>query len=365
MAAEPFTIAIADEAIADLQDRLQRTRWPTEFRPEAGWQYGTNQAYLKQLCGYWLDGYDWRAQESHLNRLDHFKREVDGFNLHYIHAKGKGPNPLPLVITHGWPSTFYDFDKIIDMLSDPGAHGGNPADSFDVVIPSMPGYAFSEKPSVPGYAPTRVAELWDRLMVDLGYEHYGAYGGDWGSTVTSVIGRNHADNVIGILRLVGSIPRVEQKPGERLADGGGYGHIQSTRPLTVAYGLTDSPVGLAGWILEKWQAWSDCGDNIESRFSKDELLTTIALYWFTETAYSSARLYYENARNNIADTDPRPIEIPTGYAVCRWLRQTREELAQQSNLVHWTEFNKGAHFMAGEEPELLARDIRKFFRPLR
>jgi len=365
MTAEPFTIDIPDEALVDLRERLQRTRWPTEFRPEAGWEYGTNLAYMQELCAYWRDGYDWRAQEAHLNRLDHFKREVDGFNLHYVHAKGKGPNPMPLVITHGWPSTFYDFDKIIERLADPGAHGGDPADAFDVVIPSMPGYGFSEKPSVAGYAPTRVAELWDKLMVDLGYQQYGAYGGDWGSTITGVIGRNHADNVVGVHRLVGSIPRVEPKPGERIADGGGYGHIQSTRPLTLAYGITDSPAGLAGWIVEKWKAWSDCGGDIESRFTKDELLTTVALYWFTETAYSSARLYYENASNNTADSDPRRIEVPTGYAVCRWLRQTREELTEQSNLVHWTEFNKGAHFMAGEEPELLAEDIRKFFRPLR
>ncbi len=371
MTATPFKIEIPEAALTDLRERLKRTRWPTDLMPEAGWTYGTNNAYLKELCAYWADGFDWRAQEAALNRHDHFLREVDGFRLHYIHARGQGPDPFPLVFTHGWPSTFYDFDKLIEPLADPGAHGGNPADAFDVIVPSMPGYAFSERPTVTGYGPARIAELWDRLMTDMGHARYGAHGGDWGGLVTGLIGWKYPQRAVGIHRLVGGIPRLEPKPGEtaeerriRLADGGGYGHIQSTRPQTLAYGLTDSPAGLAGWIVEKWHAWSDCGGDIESRFTKDELLTTISLYWFTETIYSSTCLYHENAHNSVNRIGGR-IEVPSGYAVCRWLRQTRDELAQESNLVHWTEFDRGAHFSAFEEPELLAEDIRKFFRPLR
>ena len=371
MTATPFKIEVPDAALADLRERLQRTRWPTDLMPGAGWTYGTNNAYLKELCAYWADGFDWRAQEAALNRHDHYLREVDGFRLHYIHAPGLGPDPLPLVFTHGWPSTFYDFDKLIELLADPGAHGGDPADAFDVVVPSMPGYAFSERPTVTGYGPARIAELWDRLMTDMGHERYGAHGGDWGGVVTGLIGWKYPQRVVGIHRLVGGIPRLAPKPGEtaderqiRLADGGGYGHIQSTRPQTLAYGLTDSPAGLAGWIVEKWHAWSDCGGDIESRFTKDELLTTISLFWFTETIYSSTCLYHENAHNSVNRIGGR-IDVPSGYAVCRWLRQTREELARESNLVHWTEFDRGAHFSAFEEPELLAQDIRKFFRPLR
>ena len=371
MTATPFKIEIPDAALADLRERLRRTRWPTDLMPHAGWTYGTNNAYLKELCAYWADGFDWRAQETALNRHDHYLREVDGFRLHYIHAPGQGPDPFPLVFTHGWPSTFYDFDKLIGRLADPGAHGGDPADAFDVVVPSMPGYGFSERPTVTGYGPARIAELWDRLMTDMGHARYGAHGGDWGGLVTGLIGWKYPQRVVGIHRLVGGIPRLAPKPGEtaaerqiRLADGGGYGHIQSTRPQTLAYGLTDSPAGLAGWIVEKWHAWSDCGGDIESRFTKDELLTTIALFWFTETIYSSTCLYHENAHNSVNRIGGR-IEVPSGYAVCRWLRQTRDELARESNLVHWTEFDRGAHFSAFEEPELLAEDIRKFFRPLR
>ena len=370
MTTRPFRIAIPDAALVDLRERLTRTRWPNELAG-SGWTYGTNKAYLRDLCAYWADGFDWRAREALLNRHDHFVRDVDGVRLHFVHARGRGPKPLPLVLTHGWPSTFYDFDKIIEPLADPGAHGGDPGDAFDVIVPSMPGYAFSERPSVPGCGPARVAELWDRLLTDLGYERYGAHGGDWGVLVTGLLGRRYPQRTVGIHRLVGGIPRPVAKPGEsdeerqtRLAEGSGYGHIQSTRPQTLAYGLTDSPVGLAGWIVEKWQAWSDCGGDIESRFTKDELLTTISLYWLTETIHSSIRIYYENAHDRTNRIGGR-IDVPSGYAVCRWLTQTREELAKDCNLLHWTEFDRGGHFAAFEEPSLLVDDLRAFFRPLR
>ena len=370
MTARSFQIEVPEAALADLRERLHRTRWPSEIAG-SGWTYGTNKTYLQALCAYWADEFDWRAQETILNRHDHFTRDVDGFGLHYIHAKGQGPSPLPLVLTHGWPGTFYDFDKVIEPLADPGAHGGDPADAFDVVVPSIPGYAFSERPAVTGYGPARTAELWDRLMTALGYHRYGAHGGDWGVLVTGLLGWKYPERVVGIHRLIGGIPRVEPQPDEsdeerqiRLAEGSGYGHIQSTRPQTLAYGLTDSPAGLAGWIVEKWQAWSDCGGDIESRFTKDELLTTVSLYWLTETIHSSCRLYYENAHDRANRLDGR-IDVPSGYAVCRWLTQTRDDLAHNCNLVRWTEFERGGHFAAFEEPQLLVDDLREFFRPLR
>ena len=241
-----------------------------------------------------------------------------------------------MVLTHGWPSTFYDFDKVIEPLADPGAHGGDPADAFEVIVPAMPGYAFSERPTVPGVGPLRVARLWDQLLTDLGHDRYGAHGGDWGVLVTGLLGWKYPERVVGIHRLAGGIPRPKAKPGEtdaerqvRLADGSGYGHIQSTRPQTLAYGLTDSPAGLAAWIVEKSQAWSDCAGDIESRFTKDELLTTISLYWFTETIHSSTRLYYENA-HDAANRIGGRIEVPSGYAVCRWLTQPKGEFARDS-----------------------------------
>ena len=205
MTATPFQIKIPDAALAELRERLKRTRWPSEI-PGSGWTYGTNKAYLQELCAYWADEFDWRRQEAALNRHDHFEREVDGFRLHYVHAPGRGPDPLPLVFTHGWPSTFYDFDKVIGPLADPGAHGGDPADAFDVIVPSMPGYAFSERPTVPGYGPARTAELWDRLLTDMGHERYGAHGGDWGGLVTGLVGWKYPERVVGIRRLVGGIP---------------------------------------------------------------------------------------------------------------------------------------------------------------
>ncbi len=369
MTATPFQIEVPDAALTDLRERLARTRWPTEIEG-GGWNYGTNRAYLQELCAYWADGFDWRRQEAALNRHDHFLREVDGFRLHYIHAAGQGPDPLPLVLTHGWPSTFYELDKVIEPLADPGAHGGDPADAFDVFVPSLPGYGFSEVPTRPGYGPARIAEMWDRLFTDLGHARYGAHGGDWGATITGLIGWKFPERVVGIHRLAGGMQsrRESGNDAEALATwrrtGGGYGHIQSTRPQTLSYGLTDSPAGLAGWIIEKWHAWSDCGGDIESSFTKDELLTTVSLYWFTGTIHSSTRIYYENAQNEANRIGGR-IEAPSGYAVFPGMSRTRDELAESCNVVHWSEFDRGGHFAAFEEPELVVEDIRAFFRSLR
>ena len=297
MSATPFRIAIPDEALDDLRERLLRTRWPSEIT-DGGWSYGTNQAYLQELCAYWAEEYDWRAHEANLNRHDHFTREVDGFRLHYVQAEGTGPDPLPLVLTHGWPSSFYELDKVIAPLADPAAHGGDPVDAFHVIVPSLP-----------GYGPARTAELWDSLMTDLGYGRYGAHGGDWGRLggarhraagldVSAARGRHppHRGGIQGVAEDSSD----DEETRKRLRDywrteETGYQRIQGTRPQTLAYGLTDSPAGLADWIIEKWRAWSDCGGDLESRFTKDELLTTVALYWFTETIHSSTRFYYESS----------------------------------------------------------------------
>ena len=370
---EPFTIDVPDDAINDLRERLARTRWPSEIE-DGGWAYGTNLAYLQELCDYWADGFDWRAQERALNRHTHFTTSAEDLRLHFIHAEGQGPAPLPLVITHGWPSTFYELDKVIAPLSDPAAHGGDPADAFHVVVPSLPGYGFSEIPTAAGNGPARTAELWNVLMQQLGYTRYGAHGGDWGALVTAQLGSLFPDRVVGIHRNLGGIrltsddggSEEEQQQARELwrTEETGYQRIQGTRPQTLSYGLTDSPAGLAGWIVEKWRAWSDCDGDVELRFTKDELLTTIALYWFTGTIHSSTRFYYESAhddRNRIDDY----IDTPSGFAVFPGMGSSRERTAEGCNLVHWTELDRGGHFGAFEEPELLVEDLRTFFRPLR
>jgi pimeloyl-ACP methyl ester carboxylesterase len=371
--AEPFTIAISDDAIADLRARLARTRWPREIT-DGGWTYGTNLSHLQELCEYWAEGFDWRAQEAALNRHPHFMEVVDGFRLHFIHAEGRGPAPLPLVLTHGWPSTIYELDRVIGPLSNPAAHGGDPADAFHVVVPSLPGYGFSEIPTVPGYGPARTAQLWDGLMSQLGYERYGAHGGDWGALVTAQLGWRYPERVAGVHRNIGGIQFASiegQSEEARRArrelwqtEETGYQRIQGTKPQTLAYGLTDSPAGLAGWIVEKWRSWSDCAGDIESRFTKDELLTTVAIYWFTETIHSSTRFYYESAH----DEENRiggHIDAPSGFAVFSGMGGSRERTAEDCNLVHWSEFDRGGHFAAFEEPDLVVEDLRTFFRPLR
>ena len=371
--AEPFTIAISEDAIADLHARLTRTRWPREIT-DGGWTYGTNLSYLRELCEYWAEGFDWRAQEAALNRHAHFMEVVDGFRLHFVHAEGSGPAPLPLVLTHGWPSTIYELDRVIGPLSDPAAHGGDPADAFHVVVPSLPGYGFSEIPTVPGYGAARTAQLWDGLMSQLGYERYGAHGGDWGALVTAHLGRRYPERVVGIHRNVGGIQFAsiegmsDEARRERRelwqTEESGYQGIQSTKPQTLSYGLTDSPAGLAGWIVEKWRSWSDCAGDVESRFTKDDLLTTVAIYWFTETIHSSTRFYYESAHDDENRIEGH-IDTPSGFAVFPGMGGSRERAAEDCNLVHWSEFERGGHFAAFEEPELVVEDLRTFFRPLR
>ena len=381
MIPEPFRIDVPQRTLADLNDRLARTRWPGELEG-AGWDYGTNLAYLKELVGYWQQGYDWRKHEADLNTFRHFRAPVNGFGLHFIHERGKGPNPLPLLLTHGWPDSFWRFHKIIPLLTDPERFGGNAEDAFDVVAPSLPGYGFSDRPATRGVNAQAVADLFAQLMTrNLGYRAFAAHGGDLGRGVTEQLARRHPDALVAIhltdlpFRYLQGLPQdtlsdAEQRYNEAVqawgAQEGAYAAMQATKPQTLAYGLNDSPAGLAGWLLEKFRAWSDCDGEVERRFSKDELLTNITLYWATETVGSSFLPYYET-RQASADAPPNRVEVPTGVALFpKDLTSAPREFAERFfNVQRWTEMPHGGHFAALEEPELVVNELREFFRPYR
>ena len=364
----------------DLRERLRRTRWPDEIE-DAGWDYGSNLGYVRELCAYWAERFDWRAQEERINRFPQFRTEIEGLGIHFVHVRGTGPAPRPLLITHGWPSTFVELLPIIPLLADPGSHGGDPADAFDVVVPSMPGYGFSDRPARRGMSPVRVAGLWHALMTGaLGYDRFFAQGGDWGAQITAALGLGYPDRVRGIhLTMAAGTapvpPRSELSAAEReflrhrdwwQRAEGAYGHQHGTKPQTLAYGLNDSPAGLAAWIIEKWRTWSDCGGDLESRFSKDELLTHLTIYWATRTIGSSIRLYYESGREPLRLTPEAGVTVPTAFASfpVEISYPPREWLERTFNLIRYTRMPRGGHFAATEEPELLARDVREAFRGL-
>lgn len=365
----------------DLRERLARTRWPDEVQG-AGWNYGTNLEYLKALVNYWLHQFNWRAQEAKLNQFAQFRTEIDGFGIHFIHEHGQGPKPLPLLLTHGWPGSFFEMCKIIPLLTDPASYGGDPADAFDVIVPSLPGFGFSDRPSVRGMTLTKTAEVWVRLMKEeLGYSHFAAAGGDFGAGVTQRLALAHPDLLVGIhLTYLGSasshpepsdLTRAEkhylQISQQWEMQEGAYARIQATKPQTLAYGLNNSPVGLAAWIVEKFRAWSDCDGEVERRFSKDELLTTIMLYWVTETINSSMRTYYEIVHASSPLQLGQYIEVPAGIALFPKdiSHPPREWAERRLRVQRWMEMPRGGHFAAMEEPELLAEELRAFFRPLR
>jgi pimeloyl-ACP methyl ester carboxylesterase len=381
----PFEIHIPDEEIADLKRRLARTRFPDEI-DGAAWDYGTNLDYLRELVEYWRDEFDWRAEEQRLNEFGQFKTTIDGLGLHFIHERSGREGAMPIVLSHGWPGSFVEFTKVIGPLTDPVRYGGRAEDAFDVVVVSLPGFGFSDHPRARGYTPERMADAIALLMARLGYDRYGAQGGDWGSRISRYLAINHAEHVTGLhlnFCQAGPPPGAEQRQApteedltaaelKRLAasrafasEGRGYFELQSTKPQTVGYALNDSPAGLAAWILEKFQSWSDSGGEVESSFTKDELLTNISVYWFTQTATSSARIYYEQ-RHAEPRPDPR-IAVPTACAVfaTEIIAPRRAWVEEAYNLVRWTEMPSGGHFAALEEPELLVEDIRAFFRGLR
>ncbi|HWP44619.1 MAG TPA: epoxide hydrolase, partial [Blastocatellia bacterium] len=376
-----FTIEVPDSALEDLRDRLARTRWPDEIAG-AGWEYGSNLAYIKDLMEYWRTGFDWRAHEQALNRLPHFRMKVGGIGIHFIHQRGRGPRPLPLIITHGWPSSFFEMVKIIPMLADPASHGGDAMDSFDVVVPSMPGYGFSDRPSRPGMNSMRIGRLWAELMIEgLGYSRFGAQGGDIGAGIATCLALEYPEHMIGIH--LTSLPEgyLRHEPsdvtrGERdfldqykrwSQEEGAYSSIQSTRPQTLAYGLNDSPAGMAAWIVEKFRSWSDCGGELDRRFSRDELLVNLTIYWVTETINSSMRHYFESRRDPMPFVLEQRVRTASGFALFpRDINLPPREWAERIyNIQRWTRMASGGHFAAWEEPELLVEEIRAFFRPLR
>jgi pimeloyl-ACP methyl ester carboxylesterase len=378
---QPFRIDVADAALADLRNRIACTRWPDEVAG-SGWDYGTNRHYLRQLLAYWRDEFDWREQERRLNAFSHFLTDVDGLTLHYFLEPGRGPSPMPIILVHGWPSTFFEMTKLAPLLADPAAHGGDPADSFDVVVPSLPGCGFSEKPHAAGMHKTRMAELFAKLMTDtLKYARFAARGGDVGSGVVALLGLDYPDRLIGIH--VSDIVRPYLGPGARhftdaertfyeeeriwMEKEGAYDHLQATKPQTLGYGLNDSPAGLAAWLVEKYRSWSDCGGDVERRFTKDELLTQVTLYWVTETINSANRLYYERDRHPRAFGPDDRVRVPTAVTIFPGDidRPPREWGERVYNVRRWTVMPRGGHFSALEEPELMAQDIREFFRPLR
>mgnify|MGYP000364656869 FL=1 len=383
MDVRPFTIDVEDSVLDDLPQRLADTRWP-DAMPNSGWDYGSNLDYIKELVEYWRTKFDWRAQEKLINSFSHFKTDVDGLGIHFIHEKGKGPNPMPLVITHGWPGTFFEMYKVIPMLSDPASHGGDPADAFDVVAPSMPGYGFSDAGQKGGLDIFAISDMWAKLMSDnLGYPKFAAQGGDWGARVTAKLGLSHGDKVIGIHTTSTTSPtpflgegtrelseaekRMLQQRTQWLADEGGYSHIQSTKPQTLSYGLNDSPAGLAAWIVEKYRRWSDCNGDVETRFTKEELLTTITIYWVTQSINSSTRLYYEAFSKPWDLAKGEKIQVPVGVAAFPSENTVpiREWSERSFNVQHWTDMPAGGHFAALEEPVRLVEDIRNFFRGMR
>jgi epoxide hydrolase len=375
----PFRIEIPDAQLDDLRDRLARTRWPVEL-PDVGWSRGVPLGYLQDLAEYWRTGYDWRSQEAQLNELPQFTTEIDGQNVHFLHVRSPEPAALPLIITHGWPGSIVEFLAVIGPLTDPSVHGGDPVDAFDVVVPSIPGFGFSGPTQETGWDTDRVARAWVELMDRLGYERYGAHGGDTGALVSPKLGRIAPDHVVGV-HANGLMAFPSGEPGEleglsaaeqaRLEVLGrwsnefsGYAILQSTRPQTLAYALTDSPVGQLAWIVERFKDWSDPAAELpEDAVDRDRILTNVTIYWLTATAGPSAQLYYEGAA--AWGRTAEPSGVPTGVAVFPMDISIRRLAEREHTITHWSEYDRGGHFAAMEAPDLLIDDIRTFFRATR
>ena len=376
----PFRVDVPDAVLDDLRDRLARTRWPDQI-PNSAWDYGTDLGYLQELCDHWRAKFDWREQEERFNRWPHFVTEIDGQNVHFIHARSPEPDALPLVITHGWPGSVSEFLDIIEPLRDPRAHGGDPADAFHVVAPSLPGYGWSGPTTTPGWDAQHVAEAWKTLMARLGYDRYGAQGGDWGAMVSARLAAIDTDHMAGLhthmLLAFPTDPSTVQltdleaadlaAAGEFMTKGAAYQEIQGKNPQTLGYGLTDSPAGLAGWIVEKFWAWTDNNGNPEDAVTREQLLTNLTVYWVTNTINSSVRLYCESQRGQNFGPSDAYVSVPTGVAVFpkEIFRIPRAYAEARFNVKRYTRFDRGGHFAALEEPDLLVADIRDFFREVR
>jgi pimeloyl-ACP methyl ester carboxylesterase len=375
----PFHIDVPQADLDDLRERLARTRWPQEL-PDTEWQRGVPLAYLKRLAEYWARTYDWRPHEARLNEFPQFTTTIDGQNLHFIHARSPEPDAIPLILTHGWPGSIVEFLDIIGPLTDPAGHGGDPGDAFHVVAPSLPGFGFSGPTHETGWDTARIARAWAELMSQLGYDRYGAQGGDTGALVSPELARIDPDHMIcvhvnNLLTFPSGQPGemddlngAEQKRLQLMQrwqnEMSGYAIIQSTRPQTLAYALTDSPVGQLAWIVEKFKEWTDPAAELpEDAVDRDRLLTDVTLYWLTATAGSSAGLYYEGAKS--WGQTREPSAVPTGVAVFPMDITIRNIAEHEHNIVHWSEFDRGGHFAAMEAPDLLVEDVRMFFRQLR
>jgi pimeloyl-ACP methyl ester carboxylesterase len=373
----PFQIHSSDQELDDLKRRLRSARWPD---PETvdDWSQGIPLDYMQELCSYWSEKYDWREREAKLNQHPGFRTEIDGVGIHFLHVRSPEANAMPLVMTHGWPGSIVEFQKVIGPLSDPRSHGGDAADAFHIVCPTLPGYGFSDKPNEPGWGVDRIGAGWAKLMARLGYKRYAAQGGDWGSMVTTAVGVQDPDHCLGIhLNMPVAAPDPETMadltPGEQAAlaslghyqaQESGYSKQQSTRPQTIGYGLVDSPVGQAAWVIEKFFAWTDCDGHPENVLSRDELLDNVMMYWLPGAAASSARLYWESFAQPPSDE----VSVPTGCSIfpkeiIRCSRRWAEK--RFHNIVYWNELDKGGHFAAFEQPETFVNEVRSCFRGLR
>jgi pimeloyl-ACP methyl ester carboxylesterase len=384
VAIEPFQLAVPQGELDDLRERLRRTRWP-EREPVDDWSQGTPLAYVRELCDHWAERYDWRATERRLNALGQQRAELDGLTIHFLHVRSPHPGALPLILTHGWPGSVIEFERAIGPLTDPPAHGGDAADAFDVVVPSLPGYGFSERPARTGWGVERIARAWATLMAALGYRRYGACGSDWGTSVTAALGRHDAAHLAGI-QLVPPLAPPDPATGDDLtaaeraalrdleqagASGSGYAAVQSTRPQTIGYALVDSPAALCAWIVEKLWAWSDHDGDLGQVVDRDRVLDNVMLYWLPATGASAARLYWESYaevealfRGDRLD----PVDVPVGCSIFpREVPRVSRRWAQRRfrDIRHWGEPPRGGHFAALEQPELFVAELRSFFRTVR
>ena len=380
----PFRIDVSGDEVRDLRERLQRARWPERETVE-DWSQGVPLAYLRELCAYWADGYDWRATETRLNALPQFRTVIDGLGIHFLHIRSPHAEAVPLVITHGWPGSVVEFLKVIRPLTDPTAHGGEAADSFHVVCPSLPGYGFSDKPAEPGWGVERIAAAWSILMARLGYERYGAQGSDWGTSISASIGQQDPRHVAGIHLTPplappdpATVDELTERERSALASleksaewDSGYSQEQATRPQTIGYALVDSPAALCAWIIEKFWAWTDCHGHPENVLTRDELLDNIMLYWLPRTGASSARLYWESisqVNEWISGAATDTVAVPTGCSIFpKELQRPSRRWAEKRfpDIRYWNEPDRGGHFAAFEQPELFVNEVRSFFRLVR
>jgi pimeloyl-ACP methyl ester carboxylesterase len=381
---KPFRIEVSEADLRDLRQRLKQTRWP-EPETVKDWSQGVPLAYLRELCSYWGEGYDWRATEARLNALPQFRTVIDGLGIHFLHIRSPHAEALPLVITHGWPGSIAEFLKVLGPLTDPTAHGGETADAFHVVCPSLPGYGFSDKPAQPGWGVERIAAAWTVLMDRLGYKRYGAQGSDWGTSVSACIGQQDAEHVAGIHLTPPLAPpdpatfddltereRAALASLEHSAElDSGYSREHSTRPQTIGYALVDSPAALCAWIIEKFWAWTDCDGDLESVLTRDELLDNLMLYWLPHTGASSARLYWESIRKVnewISGRTTDTVAVPTGCSIFpKELQRPSRRWAEKRflDIRYWNELDRGGHFAAFEQPKLFVDEVRSFFRLVR